>query len=67
MQQEGIYFHNTFAPVINCSTVKLIIMMDKMAGRESRKIDYVIAFSRAPIDSDVYLHLPSGFHVEGES
>ena len=40
--------------------------MSDMAGRKSRHIDYVLAFSQAPIDSDVYLHLPAGFHVYGE-
>ena len=28
-----------------------------MDGWKSRKIDYLLAFSRAPIDSDVYLNL----------
>ena len=41
-------------------------MMAEMAGWESRKINYVLGFSQEPIDSDVYLHLPSGFHVDGE-
>ena len=41
-------------------------MMTEMAGWESRQIDYVLAFSQATIDSDVYLHLPAGFHVDGE-
>ena len=66
MQREGVDFHNTFAPVVNWSTVRLIIMMAEMAGWESRQIDYVLAFSQAPIDSDVYLHLPAGFHVNGK-
>ena len=66
MQQEGIDFHNTFAPVVNWSIVRLIIMMADMAGWESRQIDYVLAFSKAPIESDVYLNLPAGFHVDGE-
>ena len=26
-----------------------------------RKIDYVLAFFQAPIDSDVYLHLPANW------
>ena len=30
--------HKTFAPVVNFSTVRLIIMMAKIAGRESRQI-----------------------------
>ena len=41
-------------------------MMAEMAGWESRRIDYVLAFSQAPIDSDVYPHLPPDFHVDGE-
>ena len=31
-----------------------------------KTIDYVIAFSQAPINSDVYLCLPSVFHVDDE-
>ena len=53
-----IDFHNTFAPVLNWFTVRFIVMMADMAGWESGKIDYVIAFSQSPTDSDVYFHLP---------
>ena len=66
MQRKGIDFHNKFTPVVIWSTVRLINMMDDMAGWESIKIDYVLAFYQAPIDSDVYLHLPAGFLVDGE-
>ena len=66
MQQEGIDFHNTFAPVVNWYTVRLIIIMYEMAGWESIKIDYVLAFPQAPIDRDVYLRLPAEFYVDGE-
>ena len=41
-------------------------MMAEMAGLESRQIAYVLAFSQAPIDSDVYLNLPARFHVDVE-
>ena len=40
--------------------------MADMARWESKQIDYVQAFSQAPIYSDVYLHLTGGFHVDGE-
>ena len=44
----------------------LIISMDEMAGCESLQMDHVLAFSQAPIDNDIYLRLPEGFHVYGE-
>ena len=66
MQQEWIGFHNTFAPVVNWSTVRLIIIMDEIYVWESRQIDYVLSFSQAPIDCDVYLRLPEVFHVYGK-
>ena len=56
-----IDFHNTFAPVVNWSTVRFISMMDEIARWESGQIYYVLAFSQAPIDSDVYLHLPENW------
>ena len=40
-------------------------MMAEMSGWESINIDYVQDFYKAPVDSDVYLHLPAGFHVYG--
>ena len=55
-----------FAPIVNWSTIRLIIMMAEISGREPRQIDHVLAFSQSPIDSDVYLHLPLVFHADGE-
>ena len=66
MQEEGVYFLNKFAPIVNWSTVRLIIMMADMAVWESIQIDYFLDFSQAPIYGDYYPHLPAGFHVDGE-
>ena len=56
-----IDFHNTFAPIVNWYTVRFIIMMSEIAGWESGQIYYVLDFSQAPIDSDVYIHLPKNW------
>ena len=66
MQREGIEFHNTFTPVVNWSTVRLIVMMADMAGWDSIQIDYVLSFSQALIYSDFYLCLPADFCEDGE-
>ena len=36
-------------------------MIAEIAGWESGQIDYVLAFSQAPIDGGVYLHLPANW------
>ena len=65
MQTKGIDYWHTYAPVVNWSTVRLVMLLTEMAGWSSRQIDYVLAFLQAPIDTTVYCHLPTGFHVEG--
>ena len=61
-----IDLHNTFSPVVNWYTVRLLVMMAEMVGWESIQIDYVLDLSQSPIGSDVYLHLLEVFHVDGE-
>ena len=63
MQRKGIDFWNTYAPVVNWATVRLILIMAEIVGWKTKQIDYVLAFSQAPIDTDLYLHLPQGFHA----
>ena len=67
MQTKGVDYWHTYAPVVNWSTVRLVMLFTEMAGWSSRKIDYVLAFSQAPIDTTVYCHLPVGFHIEGRN
>ena len=61
-----IDYHNTFAPVVNWYIGRVIIMISEMAGWESIKIDYVLAFSFAPMYRDFYFYLPAGFYAYGE-
>ena len=65
MQLEGIGFHNKFSPVVNWSTFTLIILMSEMAGWESIQIDYVLDSYQSPNGSDICIHLPEYFYVDG--
>ena len=65
MQRKGIDYWHTYAPVVNWSTIRMVLILTQLAGWCSRQIDYVLAFSQAPIDTDVYCYLPAGFHVKG--
>ena len=64
-QRYGIDFLNTYAPVVNWGTVRLILTMTLIRGFTTRHVDYVLAFSQAYVDTPIYLKPPPGFHING--
>jgi len=67
MQEKGVDYFNTFAPVVNWNTVRFLLTQAIMNGWCARHVDYVLAFSQADCDTDVYLSLPPGFHVKDKT
>jgi len=55
MQIEGVDFFNTFAPVVQWATVRLLLNLSITLDLESVQVDYVSAFCQAPIEEDVYV------------
>jgi hypothetical protein len=52
-QVEGIDFDETFAPVVNWTTVRFLHMMFILLGLEMKQVDYVAGFVQASIDTKV--------------
>jgi Reverse transcriptase (RNA-dependent DNA polymerase) len=80
-QIEGVDFFDTFAPVVNWTTVRLMLILSIILGLSTRQVDYTAAFVHAPIDHDpnwdnmtedereragVYLEMPRGFSQPGK-
>jgi hypothetical protein len=59
-QIEGVDFTETFAPVVNGTTVRFLLMMSILLGLETKQVDYVAAFVQADIDTTVYVEMPRG-------
>ena len=49
-QVEGIDFFDTFAPVVNWTTVRLMLILSVILGLATKQVDYTAAFLHAPID-----------------
>ena len=62
-QVEGINFWETYAPVVTWSTVRLILILSLISGMKSRQLDYVQAYTQAPIDCEIYMCVPAQFIV----
>ena len=63
MQIEGVDFFNTFAPVVQWATVRLLLNLSITLKLATVQVDYVSAFCQAPIDEDVYVELPRGWQT----
>jgi Reverse transcriptase (RNA-dependent DNA polymerase) len=51
-QREGIDFFDTYAPVVNWLTVRLMLVLSEILGLATKQVDYTTAFVHAPIDRD---------------
>jgi hypothetical protein len=48
-------------PVVNMISMKLLLVIAKVHGLESKSIDFVLAFPQVDLDVDVWMDLPIGF------
>jgi hypothetical protein len=66
-QIEGEHFWETYAPVINWRTVRLVLTLSLLSNLQSHQVDYVNAFTQAPADCDIFMNIPPGFIVENNN
>ncbi len=64
MQQWGIDYWETYAPVVNWLSIRTLLAISLIHGLESRSIDFVLAFPQAPLEEEVFTELPYGFGVD---
>ena len=61
MQVEGEDFFDTYAPVVQWSTVRLLLTMVLSNGWTTKQVDYTNAFAQANLNEEVYIEAPRGF------
>ena len=67
MQQWGVNYWETYAPVVNWISIRTLLAISNIHGLPSRSIDFVLAFLQADLDLDVFMELPVGIQVnEGD-
>ena len=60
-QRFGIDFDETYAPVVQWSSVRMLFTLALTLGLKTRQVDYSNAFVQADIDGEVYCELPQEF------
>ena len=63
MQLEGIDFFETYAPVVQCKTVLLMLIIEVFLGLKSKQGDATTTFIHADLGKDekVFVEIPQGF------
>jgi len=61
LQTEGVDFFETYAPVVQWSSVRLALTMILSHGWHTRQVDYTNAFAQATLKEEVYIEPPRGF------
>jgi hypothetical protein len=62
---RGIHYEETYAPVVQWSTIRFFMTMAVLNGWHTRQLDFVSAFPQADIERELYMKLPKGFTIPG--
>jgi len=69
MQQWGVNYWETYAPVVNWISVRLLLSISLMYDLPTTAIDFVLAYPQAtlPENERIYMEIPAGTEFEGVS
>ena len=69
MQLEGIDFFETYAPVAQWTTIRLMLMLKVLLGLKSKQGNVTAAFLHADLGKDekVFVDMPQRFEVRGKN
>jgi len=65
-QQEGIDFEETYAPVANLNTIRLLVALATKHNWRIHQLDVKSAFLNDDLKEEVYLVQPEGFVQKGQ-
>lgn len=58
-------YDQTYAPVASWNSIRLLLILVLIHGWHTKQLDYVLAFTQAPVERDLYMKIPKGFEIEG--
>jgi Reverse transcriptase (RNA-dependent DNA polymerase) len=59
-QTKGLNYWDTYVPVASWAAIRIIISIAVLKGRQTKQMDFVLAFPQAPVETDLYMEIPTG-------
>jgi hypothetical protein len=58
---KGLHYEETYAPVVQWATIRFFISLAILSNWHTKQLDFVLAYTQADIERDLYMKLPAGF------
>ena len=65
LQKEHIDYFDTYSPVVQWSTVRLLLIVSIILQLETKQVDFTLAFVQAKADPGIYIEMPRMFEMDG--
>ncbi|KAI2501363.1 hypothetical protein MHU86_13099 [Fragilaria crotonensis] len=65
-QEEGVNYWETFSPVASWAAIRMVLITTLIHGWHTKQIDFVLAYTQAEVECELYMAVPKGFEVEGD-
>jgi hypothetical protein len=66
-QTMNVNYWDTYAPVVSWPIVRYVLTLALTQNWKIKQIDYVLAYTQAPAETDMYMKPPKGFKFDGEN
>ena len=63
-QTPGIDYHDTYSPTAKLSTLRTVLATGVKLGMQFKQMDIKTAYLNAPIQEDIYMEQPEGYHKD---
>ena len=67
LQREGIDYNEIFAPVVDSTSISLLLAISNQEDWELEQMDVVTAFLHGRLEEEVYMTIPPYMIIEGGS
>lgn len=65
LQTEGVDYFDTYSPVVQWSTIRLLLIMSCILNLETKQVDFTLAFVHTKAEPGSFIEMPKGFELEG--
>ncbi|KAI2493484.1 hypothetical protein MHU86_21065 [Fragilaria crotonensis] len=65
-QEEGVNYWETFSPVASWAAIRMVLITTLIHGWYTKQIDFVLAYTQADVECQLYMAIPKGFEVQDD-